>query len=238
MSFSKKQLFYLAIIILIISDFCLLFYVTFYPVDLSFKNTIYTFDVFVCLILWAEFIYSYKHSEDKKQYLHDNFLSIAGMLPIDFMFLRALRLIKLVNFIKKFALTHESESIEEFLKRTYLDKIISIAIIFVFVIAILIRLFDSNINDISTALWFTFASITSTGYGDIVPNTFSGRLIGIIAMVGGLIIFSTITAVISSIYVSKISKNDRSDLNSKIDDLTAEVEKLNKKIDDLKNEKD
>lgn len=154
------------------------------------------------------------------------------------MFLRALRLIKLVNFIKKFALTHESEVIEKFLKRTLLDKIISISIIFIFIIAILIRFFENDINDISTALWFTFVSMTSTGYGDIVPTTFSGRLIGIIAMIGGIIIFSTLTAVISSIYVSKISRDNHSNLESKIEDLTSEIEKLNKKIDDLKNEKD
>ena len=238
MIFSRKQWFYLTIIILIIFDYSLLLYVTFYPVSFTFKTSIYAFDVILCLILWTEFIYSYRHAEDKKQYLNDNYLSIAGMLPLDFMFLRALRLIKLVNFIKKFALTHESEAIEKFLKRTLLDKIISIAIIFIFIVAILIRLFDSNINDISTAIWFTMVTMTSTGYGDVVPATFSGKLIGIISMIGGILIFATITAVISSIYVSKISRDNHSDLESKIDDLTGEIERLNKKIDDLKNEKD
>ncbi len=207
----------------------------FYPVDPSFKSTIYTFDVIICIIMWAEFIYSYKHSQNKKQYIGDNYLSIAGMLPLDFMFLRGLRLIKLVNFIKKFALTHESEAIEKFLKRTLLDKILSIAIIFIFVVAILIRL-DSNINDFPTALWYTFVSMTSTGYGDVVPATLSGRLIGIIAMVGGIIIFATITAVISSIYVSKISRDHHEDVESKIEDLTSEIERLNEKIDELKKE--
>ncbi len=235
MNFSRKQWFYLAIIISIIIDFSLLIYVMFYPVDPSFKSTIYTFDVIICIIMWAEFIYSYKHSQNKKQYMGDNYLSIAGMLPLDFMFLRVLRLIKLVNFIKKFALTHESEAIEKFLKRTLLDKILSIAIIFIFVVAILIRL-DSNINDFPTALWYTFVSMTSTGYGDVVPATLSGRLIGIIAMVGGIIIFATITAVISSIYVSKISRDHHEDLESKIDDLTLEIERLNEKIDELKKE--
>ena len=236
MIFSKKQWFYLAIIILIILDFSLLIYVMFYPVDPSFKRTIYTFDVIMCIIMWAEFIYSYKHSQNRKQYLKDNCISVAGMLPLDFMFLRGLRVIKLVNFIKKFALSHESEAIEQFLKRTLLDKIISIAIIFVFVIAILLRAVDSNINDIRTALWYTFVSMTSTGYGDVIPATFSGKLIGIVAMIGGIIIFATLTAVISSIYVSKISKDSHNDLESKIDDLTSEIEKLNEKIDELKKE--
>ena len=99
----------------------------------------------------------------------------------------------------------------------------------------MIRL-DSNINDFPTALWYTFVSMTSTGYGDVVPATLSGRLIGIIAMVGGIIIFATITAVISSIYVSKISRDHHEDLESKIDDLTSEIERLNEKIDELKKE--
>ncbi|WP_407414779.1 ion channel [Methanobrevibacter sp.] len=238
MTFSKKRLFYLAIIILIICDLILLGYVAFHSVDISFKKTVYAFDFIVCIILWAEFIYSYTHSEDRKQYLRDNAISIAGMFPLDFMFLRALRLIKLVNFIKKFVLTQENKSFEKFLKRTLLDKIIPFSMIFIFVIAILIRFADNSINDISTAFWYTLASMTSTGYGDVVPTTFSGRLIGIIAMVGGILIFSTFTAVISSIYVSKISNDNHDNLESKIDDLNAEIKELNEKIDELKKEND
>ena len=66
-----------------------------------------------------------------------------------------------------------------------------------------------------------------------MPATASGRLIGIVAMIGGILIFSTITAVISSLYMSKISKANRDDLESKIEDLSEEIKKLNKKIDDL-----
>jgi outer membrane murein-binding lipoprotein Lpp len=47
------------------------------------------------------------------------------------------------------------------------------------------------------------------------------------------LIFSLITAIISSAYVSRLNRDNRKDLESKIDDLTSEVEKLNKKIDEL-----
>lgn len=238
MTLSRRQLFYLSIIILIIFDFGLLIYITFYPSHPIIRDIVLAFDLMVCLVLWAEFIYSYRHADDKKQYLKDNALSIAGMLPLDFMFLRALRLIKLVNFVKKFALSKNSQIIEDFLKRTLLDKIISIAIIFIFVLAILIRYIDSNIDDLATALWYIVVSMTSTGYGDVVPATFSGRIIGIVTMIGGILIFSTITAVISSIYVSRISRDNHSNLDSKIEELTSEIERLNKKIDELKKEKD
>lgn len=239
MAITKKQIFYLSVIFLTILDICLLVYVTFFPVSYSLEYSAWAFDFILCLILWIEFIYSYYHSDDRKQYLKDNGLSIFGMLPVNFYFLRALRLIKLINLIKLFVLARDGEkAFSEFLRRTFLDKIIFVSIVFIFALTVLIHIFDSNINDLGTALWYIIVSITSTGYGDVVPTTFSGRVIGIFAMIGGIMIFATITAVISSIYVSKISKFSHDDLESKIVELSLEVKKLNEKIDELKNEKD
>lgn len=149
-------------------------------------------------------------------------------------FFRALRLIKLIQLIKLFALARETEGkISKFLKQTYLDKIIVVMIIFVFSITVLIHIVDSNVNDILTALWYTVVSMTSTGYGDVIPATNLGKLIGMIAMTGGILIFASITAVISSLYVSRISRDNHDELKSKIDELNSEIEKLNKKIDEL-----
>jgi len=234
MGLDKKQLFYLIFILITLLDILLLAYVVFYQVSSEFKYGAIAFDLIVCAIMWIEFIYSYMHADDKKKYLKENSLSILGMLPIDFVFFRALRLVKLVQLIKLFVLAREtSGNISKFLKQTYLDKIILIAIIFISLVTLLVRIMDSNINNVQTALWYVVASMTSTGYGDVVPATTTGRVIGMVAMVGGILIFASITAVISSLYMSKISRDNHDDLESKIEDLTAEIEKLNKKIDEL-----
>lgn len=231
---NKKQLFYLTIIFLTTIDIILLFYIAFYPVSKTLKYSVISFDLILCAVLWIEFIYSYLHAVDKKQYFKNNSLSILGMLPIDFIFFRALRLIKLIQLIKLFVLARETTgNISKFLKQTYLDKIILVAIFFIFSITVLIRVVDPNINDIQTSVWYIFVSMTSTGYGDVVPATVSGRIIGMVAMIGGILIFASITAVISSLYVSKINRDDRQNLESKLEYLTLEVEKLNKKIDEL-----
>lgn len=234
---TRKRLFYLIIIFLTFLDILFLGYVVFFPVSSTLRYSVVAFDLIVCIILWIEFIYSYRHSKNKKKYLKDNSLSILGMFPIDFIFLRALRLVKLVQLIKLYVLARETTgNISKFLKHTLLDKIIFIAILFIFIVTVSIRLLDPSINDIPTAIWFIVVSMTSTGYGDIVPVTHSGRLIGIIAMIGGILIFATITAAISTIYMSKISRYHHDELESKIDDLTSEVERLNRKIDELKKE--
>ena len=231
---NKKQLVYLTLIFLTVLDLLCMAYVVFYPTSSAFRHNVISFDLIVCVLLWIEFIYSYLHADNKKEYLKSNSISIIGMLPVDFIFFRALRLIKLIQLIKLFVLARETGgNISKFLKQTYLDKIILITIIFVFSITVLLRVVDSNMGDILTALWYTVVSITSTGYGDVVPATNSGRIIGMVAMIGGILIFASFTAVISSVYMSKISKGHHEELESKIDELTSEIEKLNKKIDDL-----
>lgn len=238
MNLDKKQAFYFIISNLIVIDVIMVFYVSFFSTDATLKTVFYAFDLILCIILWLEFLYCLYHSENKKKYLLNNILSIWGMFPFQFVLFRFFRLIKLVQYIKLFAVHNESEVLENFLKRTYLDRIISITIFFVFSISFLITFIDSNITDFETSFWYIIVSMTGTGYGDVVPGTLSGKALGMVAMIGGILIFATITAVISSIYVSKISKDSHTDLESKIDDLTLEVHELNKKIDELKKEKE
>lgn len=231
---TKNQLLYLALIALTILDILLIAYVVFYHVPLAVKYNIYAFDFFVCALMWVEFVYSYRHADDKKHYLKENSISILGMLPINFVLFRALRLVKLVHLIKSFVIARETTGrISHFLKQTYLDKIILVAIIFVLSISVLIDLVDSNINTMSAALWYVVVSMTSTGYGDIIPASTSGKILGMVAMVGGILVFASFTAVVSSLYVSKINNDKHRDLESKIDELSCEIEKLNKKIDEL-----
>lgn len=194
----SQQILYLILIIATLLDILLLAYIVIFPVDSFLKHCIEAFDLILCIVLWLEFIYSYLHSDNKKQYMKDNSLSILGMLPLNFVFLRALRLIKLFQLIRVFVLARETGGyITKFLKETYLGKIILMAIIFIFAVTVSINFLDPGINGIKTSFWYIMVSMTSTGYGDIVPVSNLGRTIGIISMIGGILIFATITAVIS-----------------------------------------
>lgn len=230
----KRQSAYFVGIILTVFDILFLAYITFYHVSGSVRNMVIAFDLLLCALFWVEFLYNLKRSDDRRTYLKNNSLGILGMLPVNFIFFRALRFVKLAQLIKIFILIRDDEKVvSDFLHKTYLDKIIAVSIIFVVLITILIWAVDSNIVDFRTAIWYIFVSMTSTGYGDVVPASTSGRIIGIVAMVGGIIIFSLITAIISSAYISKLNRQNRKDMESKIDNLTAKVEMLSEKIDEL-----
>jgi voltage-gated potassium channel len=52
----------------------------------------------------------------------------------------------------------------------------------------------ASITNIGDALWWAVVTITGTGYGDLVPVTFVGKLVGVGLMVGGLAIVGVIAA--------------------------------------------
>ncbi|MFQ5588463.1 MAG: potassium channel family protein [Nitrospiria bacterium] len=51
------------------------------------------------------------------------------------------------------------------------------------------------------ALWWSFVTITTVGYGDVTPTTVGGRVTGVIVMVFGIGLLGMFTATVASIFV-------------------------------------
>ena len=59
------------------------------------------------------------------------------------------------------------------------------------------------------AIWWVLVSITTVGYGDIVPVTGAGKFLGIVLIFTGVALVSMFTATISSIFVAQKLKEER-----------------------------
>jgi voltage-gated potassium channel len=53
------------------------------------------------------------------------------------------------------------------------------------------------------AFWWALQTVTTVGYGDVVPQDTSGKIFGAILMLGGLSLLSIITATITSAFVTR-----------------------------------
>jgi voltage-gated potassium channel len=60
-----------------------------------------------------------------------------------------------------------------------------------------------NINSFWDAVWYSVVTMTTVGYGDIVPKTVLGRIAGMFVMLAGISVISLLTATISSIFVEQ-----------------------------------
>ena len=66
-----------------------------------------------------------------------------------------------------------------------------------------------QIRGLGDALWYAVVTMTSTGYGDVVPATGAGRVVGALLMLGGLTVLSVVTATVASVLVAQRIKEER-----------------------------
>lgn len=57
----------------------------------------------------------------------------------------------------------------------------------------------ANIVNLDDAIWWGFSTLSTVGYGDFVPITATGRVLGVCLMLGGIAIVGTTTALVVSV---------------------------------------
>lgn len=63
---------------------------------------------------------------------------------------------------------------------------------------------DANITNFGDALWWSFVTITTVGFGEYYPVTFVGRTISVIMMFVGIALVGVITAGFASWFLAKM----------------------------------
>jgi voltage-gated potassium channel Kch len=71
--------------------------------------------------------------------------------------------------------------------------------------ALVMRVFDRerSFATMGEALWWSTQTVTTVGYGDIVPTTTTGRIVGVIVMLAGIAFAAVLTAVITSSFIAR-----------------------------------
>ena len=75
-----------------------------------------------------------------------------------------------------------------------------------FVGAIVIRIIDpDNFPSLGLAIWWALQTVTTVGYGDVVPTTAVGQVVGGIEMVLGIAFIAFVTAGVTSTVIQRAS---------------------------------
>lgn len=75
-------------------------------------------------------------------------------------------------------------------------------------------------------VWWAIQTVTTVGYGDVVPEQTSGRIVTGVLMLGGLSLLSVLTAAVTSVFVTRAQAELREKggdpLMQQLDELTSE----------------
>lgn len=93
--------------------------------------------------------------------------------------------------------------------RRAVGLIVTVATVLAFVAAVILRLIDPAVGTFGDALWWAVSTVTTVGYGDVVPESTGGRFVAAGLMLTGLGLIPIITSVVVSILVSQGSREAR-----------------------------
>jgi voltage-gated potassium channel len=96
---------------------------------------------------------------------------------------------------------------------------------------ILERLVDpETFPNVWLAWWWAIQTVTTVGYGDVVPHQTAGKVVGALLMLGGLSFLSVLTALITSSFVARRQQQVRGEGS---EPLVQEMERLSTQLDAL-----
>ena len=98
---------------------------------------------------------------------------------------------------------------------------------------------DSQINSPLDAVWWTVATVTTVGYGDIVPVTDVGRILSIFYMFFGISVLAIFLSVLGTRFYRRRFQDEQEathiqkQILEKIKNLETNQEKLHKELGEL-----
>ena len=111
----------------------------------------------------------------------------------------------------------------------YVMIVITVGIVIVG--GVIVWVFDrQDFPDLGSALWYTLQTVTTVGYGDKVPTTEIGRLVGASVMVVAVALIAILTASITSVFVEAAQRRQRAGGEAEERD---SVEALHQRLDEV-----
>lgn len=145
--------------------------------------------------------------EDKFRYLRSNWMNlfiIFAAFPLLWIGSNYVAILRTFRVLLIFPmLLNVSATVRKVLARNYLGPVLLVALIFTLMSGLLMAGIDPAIEDVWQGIWWAWVTVATIGYGDIVPNSGAGKVLGAVVILFGVGFFSLLTASFSAYFVSR-----------------------------------
>jgi voltage-gated potassium channel len=228
----------------------IMFFLCVYVLLALFVDTVFTLphetsvllnriDTLICFIFIGDFIYQLVTANKKLAYLKYGWIDLISSIPYIHILrwgrfariiriLRVLRGVRSVKLIFHFLFKNKSQG-------TFASVALFSLVMMIFSSIAILNCEtspESNIKTAADALWWSFVTITTVGYGDYYPTTLEGRIIAVLLMTTGVGLFGTFTAYVASFFFQSAStaQPERQDeILSELRTLRDRIEKIERK---------
>ncbi len=223
-------------------------------------NNIGKFDLLVAFLILVDFLI-FRIRKDRTnisnwEFIKENWAYIISILPFTFIIFNVFQLYGFLDIVWLFVILRyyalikvlliTGSKVREYPAKTKLDYATVLMLLVLVIGSFLFFLVERHVNpevpNYESAMWYAIVSMTTVGYGDIVPITLAGRVIGVILILTGMGYLSLVTATLAYSFIDLFRNESRKamgkvekkvmDYEEKIDQLLVKVDNLEKKIDE------
>jgi len=112
--------------------------------------------------------------------------------------------------------------------------IVLVAVILVLIAGALERIVEPEVfTSLGLAYWWAVTTVTTVGYGDIVPESPGGRIVGAMLMLLGISLIPTLTSVVVSTLIGKQNRAQQEHLDRQGQEHAAALDRIEARLDQL-----
>jgi len=194
------------------------------------------FDFGICMVFLFDFVRNLLLAKSKSEYMKWGWIDLLSSIPnIDLLrYGRVARVLRILRLLRVFK---SSRVILKFLSQNRAEasflSIATMSLLVLMLSSIFILHFEnetgSNIKTASDAVWWSFVTVTTVGYGDFYPVTLYGRILASGLMIMGIGLFGTFTGFVGSWFLNPSSESEEKHSEK----ILKEIRALKKKVEEL-----
>lgn len=198
-------------------------------------------DGFIWLFFLTEAVVLTSLVRDKWRYLASNWVNILiiiagiglfwGYTPLTAA-LRSLRLLLVAGM-----LLQVSSGVRRILSRHHLGSTLLVSILVIVMAGVVVAGIDPAVKSIGDGVWWAWVTVTTVGYGDIVPVTTEGRLFAAALIAVGMGLSAMLTASFTVYFVEQEEEKEEEDLLMHPKALAERLLRIEAKLDSLLGER-
>ncbi len=159
------------------------------------------------VVFVLEFVTRYAAAHDRGAYLRGHWIDLIALVPAA-REIRILRILRLLRLLRSFAGVYRALGHVGSLAQHRGLQIVIVSWLAVMVICCAAIYFaERDVNEAMRspfdALWWGVTTMTTVGYGDVVPKSAEGRVAASVLMLLGIGLFSAVTAIITSFMLDR-----------------------------------
>jgi len=195
-------------------------------------------DTGVCFLLLLDFGIRFHKAKSKLEFMKWGWIDLLASIP-NLPMLRAGRLVRVLRIIRLLRAIRASQRVSNILLRNKVQGGVASVLVTFFLLIMFSSIGiliceqqdpGSKIKTAEDAIWWSVATITTVGYGDMYPVTTEGRCIAMLLMIAGVGMFGVVSGIVASTLMGQQKKEpgDKKEIMEWLKRMEAKIDALKK----------